>query len=99
MFVSFSVGRSDNRKSRFLIEAKIKEQKIIKTASDFSASMDINDNTKLIVGDKISHSRFGIGTIIDIQGDLITVKFNDTRSTKTLDKNHSAIRKWENNEN
>ncbi|EPL02206.1 hypothetical protein CP02DC14_2029, partial [Chlamydia psittaci 02DC14] len=44
-------------------------------------------------GDKISHSRFGIGTIIDIQGDLITVKFNDTRSTKTLDKNHSAIRK------
>ncbi|VEU55802.1 ATP-dependent helicase [Metamycoplasma orale] len=99
LFVSFSVGRSDNRKSRFLIEAKIKEQKIIKTASDFSASMDINDNTKLIVGDKISHSRFGIGTIIDIQGDLITVKFNDTRSTKTLDKNHSAIRKWENNEN
>lgn len=53
---------------------------------------DIKINKNYIVGDIISHITFGEGVVLDVEGDKITIKFNnDAIGVKQLLKNHKSI--------
>lgn len=95
LFLSFSVGRNNNRRSRFIPEAGIRETKTIKVASSFSNSINISKNISLIAGDKISHSTYGVGEVLEVENDLIKVKFPNEKKIKTLNMYHESVKKWD----
>ncbi|AZZ65743.1 ATP-dependent DNA helicase [Metamycoplasma phocicerebrale] len=98
LFLSFAINKSGYTKSsRFLKEASIQEQSSsINLANDFSyAEENQNNNSDLIVGDEIMHQTFGKGTIIDMVGTIITIKFPNLKTTKQFERSHHSIKKWE----
>ncbi|WP_416738201.1 ATP-dependent helicase [Mycoplasmopsis meleagridis] len=90
----------DKTPSRFLKEMNINiENKILqndKTYLDFAELEDENNikelNKNIIVGDVISHTSFGEGTVLEVNNDSIVVQFIGKNNIKTLNKNHSSIR-------
>ncbi len=46
-------------------------------------------------GDKIKHEKYGLGVVIEVAGDFITVAFNKNIGIKKLLKNHKSIMKVE----
>lgn len=46
-------------------------------------------------GDKIKHEKYGLGVVIEVAGDFITVAFNKNVGIKKLLKNHKSITKVE----
>lgn len=53
---------------------------------------DIKINKNYIIGDVISHITFGEGVVVDLEGDKITIKFNnETVGVKQFLKNHKSI--------
>ena len=59
------------------------EYKTVMDIEDEENSRDINDETYLQIGQTVKHSKFGIGTIKDIDGPKAIVKF-DNHGTKKL---------------
>jgi hypothetical protein len=54
----------------------------------------IDTNVKYEVGDKIAHASFGIGTVIAVEGNKLTVKFEDeAQGIKKLIAGFKAFRK------
>ena len=98
LFLSFAVGNLRNKRSRFILESGIKQTSSINIANSFSKSININKNISLLVGDYISHNVFGKGEIIEMRGDIITVKFSNNKISN-FDKNHISIKKWDPNGN
>ncbi|WP_412031680.1 ATP-dependent helicase [Metamycoplasma buccale] len=96
LFLSFAVNKNNsNIKSRFLEEAGIKQPHSIRIANNFSMARDINKTIDLIKGDIIMHNHYGRGKIIEMNGDIIEVQFENEKKTRKLDKLHKAIKKWE----
>ncbi|WP_029512729.1 ATP-dependent helicase [Mycoplasmopsis iners] len=105
LFISDSRGYyGDNNvnktPSRFLKEMGIDIDSIIlhSDATDLDYS-NLNDekqikelNKHIIVGDIISHTVFGEGTVLQVNNDSIVVQFTGKHGIKTLNKNHQAIR-------
>lgn len=50
-------------------------------------------NTTFKVGDKINHKAFGDGVVVEVNGDIISVIFNNNFGKKKLMANHPSIRK------
>ena len=50
------------------------------------------------VGDRIAHTSFGVGTVVAINGEKLTVKFNDPYCEKKLMKGFKAFRKLKEDE-
>ncbi|TPE57771.1 ATP-dependent DNA helicase [[Mycoplasma] falconis] len=98
LFLSFSVGKNGmNKKSRFLDEAGVKEVKAIKTATNFSIANEVENVDNYQIGDYVTHKTYGKGIIIDMDGDILDIKFDsDDKKIRHIAKNHSAIKKWEN---
>ncbi|WP_438341497.1 ATP-dependent helicase [Mycoplasma sp. 3341] len=93
LFLSFSAARN-GQESRFISEAGVKGGKRgIHIASMFAKS-ETEDTNNLIEGDSIIHSKFGEGKVLQVQGDVIHVKFQGD-GIKTLNKTHPSIRKKE----
>ncbi|WP_029513655.1 ATP-dependent helicase [Mycoplasmopsis primatum] len=105
LFVSDSRGmlinsNSEKKPSRFLKEMGIDINKHIlqKDNTVFVEDDDYDDikksknrNKKVIPGDVISHTFFGEGEVLEVNGDTITVHFV-TGDIKSLSKNHQSIR-------
>ncbi|TPR53854.1 ATP-dependent helicase [Metamycoplasma neophronis] len=99
LFLSFSVGRNGiNKKSRFLSESGINEGRAIRIANNFSIAAEVTNNNDFIVGDFITHKTYGKGVILEIFDGIIEVKFDIDKKIRKLDKNHAAIKKWDENE-
>ena len=64
-------------------------------ASSFSNSINISKNISLIAGDKISHSTYGVGEVLEVENDLIKVKFPNEKKIKTLNMYHESVKKWD----
>ncbi len=79
--------------SRFISEMGIDISAYVSdltTIKNFENDIKINKN--YIVGDVISHISFGEGTVLDLEGDKITIKFNKEEvGTKQFLKNHKSI--------
>ncbi len=57
---------------------------------------DIKINKNYVIGDVVSHITFGKGIVLDLDGDKITIKFNnDTVGVKQFIKNHKSIERVE----
>lgn len=102
LFISDSRGivlgtRIDKSPSRFITEMGINIEKFILVKDDY-ASFDtdlINDdhyNDNIIVGDFISHNTFGEGEVLEVNNSDIIVSFVNDNKTRTLRKNHPAIK-------
>ncbi|MBN0919497.1 ATP-dependent helicase [[Mycoplasma] gypis] len=97
LFLSFSTARQ-NEESRFISEAGIKGRGIskgISIASTFANGQEIHENDRIIQGDRIVHSKFGEGVVLEVQGEIIKVKFDSEGNVKSLTKNHASIRRKE----
>ncbi|MCK5945741.1 MAG: UvrD-helicase domain-containing protein [Mycoplasmataceae bacterium] len=97
VFISNSRGyaidhKTQKKPSRFISELGVD---IKDFTSEFIAPMNFDDNyeknKKVVVGDKVSHLKFGIGVIVKVAGDLIDISFKDPHGVKTLMKNHKSI--------
>ena len=87
---SFGIGSGDEFNQDYTVEPKRISKKITsgmeyKTVVNLEEenSKDINDDTYLQIGQTVKHSKFGIGTIKDIDGAKAVVKF-DNHGTKKL---------------
>ncbi|MCU9933746.1 hypothetical protein NWE61_00670 [Mycoplasmopsis felis] len=50
-------------------------------------------NSKMLIGDIISHTIFGEGEVVDLDGDnSVVIKFKQSGETKRFNKNHHSIR-------
>ncbi|MDC8963096.1 ATP-dependent helicase [Metamycoplasma hyosynoviae] len=98
LYLSLALNKNSKR-SRFVLEAGIRERKMFITASQFKNAIDITDNDSLIVGDYISHSTYGIGQIVEVKDkDIICVKFAGEKKIKNILRHHESIKKWESND-
>ncbi|MBU4691101.1 ATP-dependent helicase [Mycoplasma zalophi] len=94
LFVSFSTSKH-NEESRFIQEAGVRGTgRLIGIANSFSIADDINENIKIIAGDKIVHSKFGKGVVLSSMGDVIEVKFDIDGSQRMLSKSQAPIKKY-----
>lgn len=94
LYLSCSSGYNFNnepkRASRFLKEMGIK----VDNESSSLVSYLHTNNVEFEIGDKINHLIFGLGTVVDLEGDLITIKFKKREyGIKKLLKNHKNIEK------
>nr|WP_084273871.1 UvrD-helicase domain-containing protein [Mycoplasma simbae] len=87
--------------SRFIKETGIDVNKYIlqkdhsTTNFDDISEKEVKEiNRSMIPGDIISHAHFGEGTVLEVRGDTIVVRFAGTSvgQEKTLSKNHPSIR-------
>ena len=97
VFISNSRGyaidhKTQKKPSRFIGELGVD---IKDFTSEFIAPVNFDDNyeknKKVVVGDKVSHLKFGIGVIVNVAGDLIDITFKDPYGLKTLMKDHKSI--------
>ena len=89
----FAIDHKTQKKpSRFIGELGID---IRDFTSEFIAPVNFDDNyeknKKIVEGDKISHIKFGVGVVVNVDGDLINISFKDPHGVKTLMKNHKSI--------
>ncbi|MGV2393452.1 UNVERIFIED_CONTAM: ATP-dependent helicase [Campylobacter lari] len=110
LFVSDSRGtylynNTEKRPSRFLKEMGIDINKFILQDHDASVlggndqeneKIKKDEKKNIIRGDIISHTFFGEGEVLEVNGDTIHVHFAKY-GTKSLDKNHESIRLLKNN--
>ncbi|MBU4691370.1 UvrD-helicase domain-containing protein [Mycoplasma sp. ES3225-GEN-MYC] len=105
LFISDSRGyligtNTEKEPSRFIAETGLDINKFILQRNiidtDFNELTDeksIKDiNRSMVVGDIIAHTHFGEGTVLEVRGDTIVVRFVSSNSEKTLSKNHPSIR-------
>ncbi len=52
-----------------------------------------SNTTEIKVGDKVNHKAFGDGTVVAVNGDVITVAFGEAFGVKKLLANHPSIRR------
>ncbi len=52
-----------------------------------------NEETHFIIGDVIEHKIFGLGTVVNIENDIISVAFKFNTGVKKFFKNHKSITK------
>ncbi|MBZ4212494.1 UvrD-helicase domain-containing protein [Mycoplasma sp. U97] len=104
LFVSDSRGmllstNTEKKPSRFLKEMGINVSKhILQKDNSVLVNDEFDDekkiklrNKKIIVGDVISHTFFGEGEVLEVNGDTIVVHFA-TQGVKSLAKNHQSVR-------
>ncbi|WHL49599.1 hypothetical protein HYE36_06095 [Mycoplasmopsis bovis] len=104
MFVSDSRGlllysQTEKKPSRFLKEMGIDINKhILQKDNSIFVDGEFEDedqikkrNKKILPGDVISHTFFGEGEVLEVNGDTITVHFATT-GIKSLAKNHQSVR-------
>ena len=65
--------------------AKTKSPKSGSTKASPPDTVPILATSKFAVGDEVVHPQFGDGTITDIDGDKLTIKFADGRRKQILD--------------
>lgn len=70
-----------------------KPTEVKKTSSISQIKTVEKTNATFKVGDKINHKAFGDGIIVEVNGDIISVIFNNNFGKKKLMANHPAIRK------
>lgn len=102
LFISDSRGivlgtRIDKSPSRFIKEMGIDIEKFILVQDDHlsfdtDSVDDEHQNDKIIVGDFISHNIFGEGEVLEVNNSDIIVSFVVDNKTRTLRKNHPAIK-------
>ncbi|BAW18047.1 ATP-dependent helicase UvrD/PcrA [Mycoplasmopsis bovigenitalium] len=105
LFISDSRGtligtHIDKKPSRFIKETGIDINKYILQKGSISTNLDDLTNQKqikelnrsMVTGDIISHTHFGEGTVLEVNGDTIVVLFAGSSTEKTLSKNHPSIR-------
>lgn len=51
------------------------------------------NTTDIAIGDKVNHKAFGDGTVVAVNGDVITVAFGEAFGVKKLLANHPSIRR------
>lgn len=80
--------------SRFVWEMGIDKNKyIINIGLNESEEQVLSTNDKKIIpGDTISHTTYGEGVVLQVEGNNIVVKFIQDVKPKTLDKNHRSIK-------
>ena len=76
-----------------LIEHEEKENMFISINKLFNNFYD--EDKTYNYGDKIKHEKYGLGVVIEVAGDFITVAFNKNVGIKKLLKNHKSITKVE----
>ncbi|QNM93750.1 UvrD-helicase domain-containing protein [Mycoplasma sp. Pen4] len=102
LFLSDSRGKllgtsEEKRPSRFISEMGINLNDTIIGYNERVKRIGFDDenkeihNTKIVVGDIISHTTFGEGEVVEVTSDEIVVKFIKDNETKTLNKNHSSF--------
>lgn len=80
-----------NRKPKIV---SIPEKKSFKTVNASTVVETKRTNTTDIqVGDKVEHKAFGVGTVVTVAGDVITVAFDAPFGIKKLLANHPSIRR------
>ncbi|WP_022934533.1 ATP-dependent helicase [Mesomycoplasma moatsii] len=83
-----------NSPSRFIKEADIKISDIYKTEEILLDSRMHKNTRHFEPGDKIMHINFGVGVVLDINGDSVIIEFkNKEIGIKQLLKNHKSIEK------
>lgn len=85
-----------NIPSRFVGEIDsdlLESNEIIKPKLDAKGMYNEGANEDIEVGDKINHTAYGDGVVINVDGSLITVAFKYGVGVKQLIKNHKAIKK------
>ncbi|MFA7703474.1 ATP-dependent helicase [Mycoplasmopsis synoviae] len=101
LFVSDSRGSvyapiiHEKQTSRFIREMGIDfESFLVDKTSKFShyLSEEENKNIKIIVGDAVSHTRFGEGIVQEVNDYDIVVKFVHESAPLTIKKNHPSIK-------
>ncbi len=83
----FSIDQKFRKKpSQFLGEMGI-------DVSEFTEQFKDNyiSDRKFVIGDHISHIRFGNGVITNIRNDVVDIVFKEPHGVKTLVKNHKSI--------
>ena len=97
LYISHSRGfaidhKTQKKPSRFIEELGMNVQDF---TSEFIAPTSFEDNLKvkenIKVGDNLSHIKFGIGSVVKVNGDLIDIAFREPHGFKTLMKNHKSI--------
>ena len=97
LFISDSRGysidhRFQKKPSRFLKEMGIDYRAYTK---EFLAPANKDElyerNRKFIEGDQVSHTKFGNGTVVNVQGDIIEIAFKKPHGVKTLMKDHKSL--------
>ena len=84
--------RFQKKPSRFLKDMGIDVRSF---TSEFIAPDSTEENyiktRVLIEGDEVSHVKFGIGVVVNVQGDLVEIAFKAPHGVKTLMKNHKSL--------
>ncbi|MGZ9756184.1 ATP-dependent helicase [Mycoplasma sp. 4423] len=104
LFISSSRGKIigtnlDKEPSQFVNEIGINVQDSLIAGSNYGLDLSITNedeiksiNSKMIIGDKISHTMFGEGEVVDLgDNNDAVIKFKDGE-TRTLNKTHHSIR-------
>lgn len=66
-----------------------------KKTNNYEENYEIKDIT-FNIGDVVSHTLFGSGVVIDIQGDILTIAFKAPYGVKSIIKNHKSIKRIKN---
>ncbi len=89
-------GRLSNPPSRFLSDIEAPTSTVSGMSDEFSTSTAYNDEPRyvpdLAEGDGVKHKLFGVGTILELEGDLATIYFKG-KGTKKLDIGFAPLEK------
>ena len=84
--------RFQKKPSRFLFEMGINARSLTKQFIPSSNYEKKNINNRdWQEGDKASHIKFGVGVILEVLGDVISIEFESPHGEKKLMKNHNSI--------
>ncbi len=70
-----------------IVNTQMEDKPIINKASIYSSTEDY------LVGDRVMHTMYGSGTIIEISGDFVSIAFNKNIGIKKIMKAHKNLKK------
>jgi len=98
LFISNSKGytidfKTQKKPSRFIKELGID---VREHTTEFIAPTNFEENYEedrnILEGDIVEHIKFGEGTVVNVQGDVIEISFKSPHGLKSMMKNHKSIR-------
>lgn len=86
-------GYFSSNSSKFNSNSTPKTQNVVYKASSSNISKVKAATEVYVIGDKVAHSSFGVGTVIKVEPSIIVVKFPEPYGEKRLVKGFKAFRK------
>ncbi|MGL4343390.1 MAG: ATP-dependent helicase [Metamycoplasmataceae bacterium] len=94
LYISCSIGYNFSngikKPSRFITEMGLKIDNYIYETNEYKD--DFENHFEFAIGDKVNHLTFGIGLIIEIEGEIITIQFEKKENgIKKIIKTHKSL--------